>query len=150
MVKREFYELLVTLTYRYLDIKWTTVHVDTRFFISHSCIITEYQYNCVDPSAAQFKRLNRTHLHPSWLDPGLVAELDQSDEHGQPQPTNQNIKHSRHVAQTECARLVLSAQRGGVRENQSWCRLSQHYYNYTWTVHPLKWSRVKRHQSLQS
>ena len=63
----------------------------------------------------------RTHLHPLRLDPRLVAELDQSHQHGQAQPTNKNVEDSRHVAQTERARLVLSAQKGGVRGSQSWC-----------------------------
>lgn len=55
----------------------------------------------------------QTHLHPARLDPRLVAELDQSHQHGQPQPADQDVEDSRHVAQTERARLVLSAQIGG-------------------------------------
>lgn len=56
-----------------------------------------------------------THLHPPRLDPRFVAELDQSHEHGQAQPTNQDVEHAGHVAQTERARFVLSARRSRVR-----------------------------------
>lgn len=58
---------------------------------------------------------NHTHLHSPGLDPGLVAELDQSHQHGEAKPANQDVEDPRHVAQTERARLVLLVQKGGGR-----------------------------------
>lgn len=79
-------------------------------------------------TGSEFKSKNRrlvftilpflcTHLHPSWLNPRLVAELDQSHQHGQAQPTNQDVENSSYIAQTERASFVLSAQRSEVRDN---------------------------------
>lgn len=54
-----------------------------------------------------------THLHSPRLDAWLVAELHQGHQHGEPQPANQDVEHPRHIAQTERACLVLSAQTDG-------------------------------------
>lgn len=63
----------------------------------------------------------KTYLHPPGLNPRLVAELNQSHQHGQPESTNQNVEYSGYITETESTRLVLSSQGFRFRERQSWC-----------------------------
>lgn len=77
-------------------------------------------------STTWIRTSGRTHLHSPWLNAWLVAELHQSYQHGEPQPADQDVEHPRHVAQTECARLVLCP----MDERGSW----RHQWRWTWSL----------------
>lgn len=67
------------------------------------------------------------HLHSPRLDAWLVAELHQGHQHGEPQPADQDVEDPRHIAQTERAGLVLSAQIDGWKTG-TW----RHRWFWTW------------------
>lgn len=71
------------------------------------------------------------HLHSPRLDAWLVAELHQGHQHGEPQPADQDVEDPRHIAQTERAGLVLSAQTDGWKTG-------------TWS-HQWCWTWIKKH-----
>jgi len=53
--------------------------------------------------------VEQSHLHSPRLNAGLVAEFDQCHQHGQTQPTNQDVEHPGHIAEAQGAGLILSA-----------------------------------------
>lgn len=61
----------------------------------------------------------KVHLHALGFGPWLVAELNQSHQHGQTQASNKDVEDPGHIGQAQSlGRLVLKTRGMGVEEGQ--------------------------------
>lgn len=81
----------------------------------------------------RIQSLSLGNLHALGLCARLVAELHQSDQHGQPETAHQYVEDPRNITQAEGASLLLQGvegRRSKLREKGMTERQTSHYYVY--------------------